>query len=42
MLIAKGYGESQPVNKCVNGVPCTEAEYQENRRSEFKVVGIKK
>jgi outer membrane protein OmpA-like peptidoglycan-associated protein/tetratricopeptide (TPR) repeat protein len=42
MLIAKGYGESQPVNKCVNGVPCTEAEYQENRRSEFKVVAIKK
>jgi len=40
MLIAKGYGESQPVNKCVNGVKCTEEEYQENRRSEFKVIAI--
>lgn len=41
MLISKGYGESQLVNKCVNGVPCTEEEHQENRRSEFKVVEIK-
>jgi outer membrane protein OmpA-like peptidoglycan-associated protein/tetratricopeptide (TPR) repeat protein len=41
MLIAKGYGESQLVNKCKNDVPCTEEEHQQNRRSEFKVVGIK-
>ena len=40
MLVAKGYGESMPVNKCVNGVKCTEEEYQKNRRSEFKVIAI--
>ncbi|MBX7140959.1 MAG: OmpA family protein [Chitinophagales bacterium] len=37
LLAAKGYGESQPVNKCVNGVKCTEEEYQANRRTTFKV-----
>lgn len=37
-LTAKGYGETQPVNGCVNGVKCTEAEYQMNRRTEFKVL----
>lgn len=34
-LSAKGYGESQLVNRCSNGVNCTAAEHQENRRSEF-------
>jgi outer membrane protein OmpA-like peptidoglycan-associated protein len=38
----KGYGESQPVNKCVDGVPCTDAEYEANRRTEFKVIEIDK
>lgn len=38
-LIAKGYGESAPVNGCVDGVLCTESQYRENRRTEFKVVG---
>ena len=42
MLIAKGYGESQLVNKCKNEVICSEKEHQENRRSEFKVLAIKK
>jgi len=37
LLSAKGYGETQPVNKCVNGVKCTEEEYQANRRTTFKV-----
>ena len=37
-LIAKGYGESRPVNGCVNGVPCSEADHQLNRRTEMKVV----
>lgn len=41
MLVAKGYGESQLMNKCKNGVPCSEVEHQENRRSEFKVIAIK-
>lgn len=38
---AAGYGESVPVNKCVDGVKCTEEEYQQNRRTEFKVLSIK-
>ncbi|MDQ6469844.1 OmpA family protein [Flavobacterium sp. LHD-80] len=32
---AMGYGETQLVNNCSNGVPCTEAQHQMNRRSEF-------
>lgn len=39
-IYAKGYGESVPLNKCVNGVKCNEDEYQLNRRTEFKVVQI--
>lgn len=34
-----GMGESQPINGCVDGVICTEGEYQRNRRVEFKVLG---
>lgn len=37
-ITAHGYGESQLVNKCSNGVTCTEAEHQANRRTEFKVI----
>ncbi|HET6992450.1 MAG TPA: OmpA family protein, partial [Bacteroidia bacterium] len=36
-ITAKGYGEQVPLNKCKNGVKCTEEEYQYNRRTEFKV-----
>ncbi|MES2241010.1 MAG: OmpA family protein [Bacteroidota bacterium] len=39
-LTAKGYGESQLVNKCADGVECTEEEHQANRRSEFVIVSI--
>ena len=39
-IIAKGYGESQLVNKCADGVPCTEEEHQLNRRTEFKVISV--
>lgn len=38
----KGYGESQPVNKCVDGVTCSDDEYQANRRTEFKVIEVEK
>lgn len=38
-LIAKGYGEDRPVNRCVDGVECTEEEHQANRRTEFRVLG---
>jgi outer membrane protein OmpA-like peptidoglycan-associated protein len=34
-LTAKGYGESQLVNQCSNGVSCTAEEHQLNRRSMF-------
>ncbi len=32
---AIGYGETKLINNCSNGVPCTEAQHQMNRRSEF-------
>lgn len=38
-ITAKGYGEYQLVNKCADGVQCTAAEHQANRRTEFKVTG---
>ncbi len=34
-ITGRGYGESRPVNKCVDGVKCTEAEHLQNRRTEF-------
>ena len=37
-LTAKGYGEKQLVNKCADGVKCSEAEHQANRRSEFIIM----
>lgn len=37
---AQGYGATQLVNKCVQGVECTEEQHQENRRTELKVVGF--
>ncbi len=37
-ITAKGYGEQQLVNRCSNGVACSEEEHQQNRRTEFKVV----
>lgn len=37
-VTGKGYGETQLVNKCSNGVECTEGEHQLNRRTEFVIV----
>jgi outer membrane protein OmpA-like peptidoglycan-associated protein len=37
-IIAKGYGESELVNDCDDGVDCTEEEHRLNRRTEFKIV----
>jgi outer membrane protein OmpA-like peptidoglycan-associated protein len=39
-LTAKGYGESQLINKCAN-VNCTAEEHQVNRRSEFIIIELK-
>jgi OOP family OmpA-OmpF porin len=33
-----GYGETQLVNHCGNGVNCSEAQHAENRRTEFRVL----
>jgi outer membrane protein OmpA-like peptidoglycan-associated protein len=37
-IIAKGYGESKLVNKCMDKVRCSEAEHQANRRTELKLL----
>ena len=37
-LQSEGLGETELVNGCSNGVPCTKAEHQANRRSEFIVI----
>jgi len=34
----KGYGESRLINKCANGVECSEEDHQLNRRSDFIIV----
>ncbi len=40
-ITAKGYGETHLKNRCADGVSCTEAEHQANRRTEAKVTGMK-
>jgi outer membrane protein OmpA-like peptidoglycan-associated protein len=37
-ITAKGYGERQLLNRCADGVKCSEAEHQANRRTEVKVL----
>jgi len=34
----KGYGESHPLNHCVDGVDCTEEEQLFNQRLEVKIL----
>ena len=41
-ITAKGYGESQLINHCTDGVPCSPREHQANRRTEFKITGFSK
>jgi outer membrane protein OmpA-like peptidoglycan-associated protein/tetratricopeptide (TPR) repeat protein len=38
-LVPRGYGETVPVNDCVNNVPCNEKKHQLNRRTEFRILG---
>lgn len=33
-----GYGETMPVNGCVDGVECTEEQHAQNRRTEIKIL----
>ena len=37
-ISGKGYGETQLVNKCANGIDCSDDMHQLNRRSEFIVI----
>lgn len=37
-MSGKGYGESKLMNRCADGVECTEEEHGKNRRTEFKIL----
>lgn len=39
-LTAKGFGETKLVNRCADGVKCTEKEHEQNRRSEFIITNL--
>ena len=39
-ISAKGFGESQLINKCSDGEKCSEQEHQQNRRSEFIILSL--
>ncbi len=39
-LVAKGYGESQLLNHCTDGIKCDETEHAINRRTEIKLIGF--
>ncbi len=39
-LTGKGYGETQLVNGCSDGVKCSEQEHQANRRSQFIITAL--
>lgn len=38
-LIVKTYGETQPLNKCKDGVKCSQEEHAINNRVWFKIIG---
>ncbi len=40
-ITGKGYGEYRLVNSCADGIKCSEKAHQENRRTEFTVIGLK-
>lgn len=37
---SKGFGETKIINKCKEGVECSEEEHSANRRTEFKVINL--
>lgn len=37
-VYGKGYGDSQIINHCVNGVECSDDEHRVNRRAEFEII----
>ena len=38
-LVPAGFGETKLLNRCGNGVRCSDAEHELNRRTTFKVIG---
>jgi outer membrane protein OmpA-like peptidoglycan-associated protein len=38
-LVPAGFGESKLLNRCGNGVKCSDEEHELNRRTTFKVIG---
>lgn len=36
----KGYGESKILNRCYNGIECSDEEHQVNRRTEYLIYGV--
>ena len=41
-ITATGYGESELLNKCADGITCTPQEHRENRRTEIFIPGFGK
>ena len=39
-LESSGFGETQLLNECADGVECTEEQHQQNRRTEFKILSM--
>jgi len=39
-VTAKGYGETNLLNECANGVECTEAAHLQNRRTELLITAV--
>ena len=39
-VVAKGYGEMAPLNKCKDDVDCPESDHQKNRRTEIKILTL--
>ena len=39
-IVAKGYGETLLINRCKNGIKCTDEEHRKNRRTEFKILSL--
>jgi outer membrane protein OmpA-like peptidoglycan-associated protein len=37
-LVAKGFGESQLINHCADGIDCPEEEHQANRRTVIEIL----
>ncbi len=37
-IVSNGYGETRLLNRCSDGVSCTESEHLSNRRTQFRVI----